>query len=188
MHRPKQSHKKAALRVVRYITEAPGMGLLMPAGETTQLISYCDSDWGACLDTRRLVIGYLVKFGGGLILYSVKEINKNRVQKHGCICSRNNLDDFPLQGTRCVYITTSVSMICDRKTITQIAANPIFHKRTKHIDTDCYFVRERIYQGMLKTELNNTKDHLADILTKSLENFQHNHLLGRLKIKDIFQP
>ncbi|XP_049391704.1 glycine-rich protein DOT1-like [Solanum stenotomum] len=42
----------ATLRVVRYIKKAPGLGLLMPAKENTELIAYCDSDWGACLETR----------------------------------------------------------------------------------------------------------------------------------------
>ena len=67
MHSPKQSHLEASLRVVRYIEEAPGLGILMPTEETTQLTTYCDLDWGACLETRKSVTCYLVKFGGGLI-------------------------------------------------------------------------------------------------------------------------
>ncbi|XP_015170047.1 uncharacterized mitochondrial protein AtMg00810-like [Solanum tuberosum] len=45
MHSPKQSHMEATLRAVRYIKESPGLGLLMPAEQTTQLTAYCDSDW-----------------------------------------------------------------------------------------------------------------------------------------------
>lgn len=67
MHCPKKSHVDAALRVVRYIKEAPSLGLFMPAEVTTQLTGYCDSDLGACLETRRSITGYLVKFGEGLI-------------------------------------------------------------------------------------------------------------------------
>ena len=44
MHNPKQSHMNAALRVVKYIKNAPGLGLLMP-----KFAAYCDSDWGGCL-------------------------------------------------------------------------------------------------------------------------------------------
>ncbi|XP_049394283.1 uncharacterized mitochondrial protein AtMg00810-like [Solanum stenotomum] len=73
MHCPKQSHIEAALRVVRYIKEAPGLGLLMPAEQTTQLTAYCDSYWGSCLETRKSVTGYLVKFGGGLISWKSKK-------------------------------------------------------------------------------------------------------------------
>ncbi|XP_055825466.1 uncharacterized mitochondrial protein AtMg00810-like [Solanum dulcamara] len=55
MHYPKQSHTEAALRVLRYIKEAPGLGLLMPSEPTTQLRAYYYSDWGACLETRKSV-------------------------------------------------------------------------------------------------------------------------------------
>uniref|UniRef100_A0A3Q7GED5 Reverse transcriptase Ty1/copia-type domain-containing protein n=1 Tax=Solanum lycopersicum TaxID=4081 RepID=A0A3Q7GED5_SOLLC len=64
---------EAALRVVRYIKGTPGMGLMMPAGTTNQLMAYCDSDWGACLETRRSVTGYLVKLGGVVISWKSKK-------------------------------------------------------------------------------------------------------------------
>ncbi|XP_019236640.1 PREDICTED: uncharacterized protein LOC109216873 [Nicotiana attenuata] len=67
MHKPKQSHKEAALRVVRYIKNAPGLGLLMPSESSGKLRAYCDSDWGGCLQTRKSVTGYLVKFGNALV-------------------------------------------------------------------------------------------------------------------------
>ncbi|XP_055822247.1 secreted RxLR effector protein 161-like [Solanum dulcamara] len=67
MHCPKESHMEAALRVVRYIKEAPGIGVLMPTKDTNQLQAYCDLDWGAYIETRRSVTGYLIKFGGALI-------------------------------------------------------------------------------------------------------------------------
>lgn len=62
-----------ALRVVRYIKGTPGLGLFMPAKRTNQLHAYCDSDWGACLETRRSVTGYIVQFGGALISWKSKK-------------------------------------------------------------------------------------------------------------------
>ncbi|XP_075108843.1 uncharacterized protein LOC142180694 [Nicotiana tabacum] len=58
MHRYKLSHMDAALRVVRHIKIAPGLGLLMPSEGSEKLKAYCDSDWGGCLQTRRSVTGY----------------------------------------------------------------------------------------------------------------------------------
>ena len=72
-----------------------------------------------------------------------------------------------------VKITTPVNMISDSKTVIQIVANPIFHERTKYFDIDYHFVRERICQGMLKTQHINTKDQLDDLLTNSLGKIQH---------------
>ena len=69
-----------------------------------------------------------------------------------------------------VSLTHPIKMVCDSKTAIQIASNPIFHERTKHIDIDCHFVRERICQVILKTKHINTKMQPADLLTKSLDN------------------
>ncbi|XP_070002145.1 uncharacterized mitochondrial protein AtMg00810-like [Nicotiana sylvestris] len=67
MHDPKQSHISAAMRVIKYIMGTPGLGLFMPAGENMKLTAYCESDWGACVETRRSVTSYVIKFGEALI-------------------------------------------------------------------------------------------------------------------------
>ncbi|XP_070030085.1 uncharacterized mitochondrial protein AtMg00810-like [Nicotiana sylvestris] len=73
MHSPKVSHMEAALRLVRYIKEAPGLGLIMPTGHTEQLTTYYDYNWGAFIETRRSVTRYLVKFGRSLISWKSKK-------------------------------------------------------------------------------------------------------------------
>uniref|UniRef100_A0A3Q7I1H2 Reverse transcriptase Ty1/copia-type domain-containing protein n=1 Tax=Solanum lycopersicum TaxID=4081 RepID=A0A3Q7I1H2_SOLLC len=61
MHSTKQSHMEAATRVVKYIKQAPGVGILMSSTVSSKLQAYCDVDWGSCLTTRKSVSGYAVK-------------------------------------------------------------------------------------------------------------------------------
>nr|XP_016465213.1 PREDICTED: uncharacterized mitochondrial protein AtMg00810-like [Nicotiana tabacum] len=75
MHSPKVSHIEATLRVLRYIKQALGLGLIIPTGDTEQLTTYCDSDRGTRVETRRSVTGYLVKFGKTLVSWKSKKKN-----------------------------------------------------------------------------------------------------------------
>ena len=57
---------------------------------------------------------------------------------------------------------------CDKVGATYLAANLVFHARTKHIKIDYHFVREEVNSQQLRMGYLSTKDQAADILTKPL--------------------
>ncbi|XP_049375062.1 uncharacterized mitochondrial protein AtMg00810-like [Solanum verrucosum] len=63
MQAPKKSHLEAAHRVVRYLKNEPGLGVLMHAEAKGILTTFCDADWESCPNSRRSVTGYTVKLG-----------------------------------------------------------------------------------------------------------------------------
>ena len=73
MQAPKVSHMNAAIRVVKYVKQSPGFGILLTTQSTESLQAYCDDDWGSCANSRRSITGYLIKYGDSPISWKSKK-------------------------------------------------------------------------------------------------------------------
>ena len=59
-------------------------------------------------------------------------------------------------------------VFCDNISSVYMSANPVHHRRTKHIELDIHFVREQVALGKLRVLHVPTKQQFADVLTKGL--------------------
>lgn len=147
MQAPHQAHWDAAMRVLRYLKSSPGQGIILPKDNDLQLVGYCDSDWASCPLTRRSTTGYLMKLGSAPISWKTKKqitVSKSSSEAEyramnqavsEIIWLRSLLSSLQIQ-----YDCPTV-LHCDNQAAIHITANPVFHGGTKHIETDCHFIR-----------------------------------------------
>ena len=141
---------------------------------STQLITYVVADWAGCPDTRRSTSGYCVILGDNLISWSSKRqptISRSsseaeyrgvaNVVVESCWI-RNLLLELhrPLHQATIVY--------CNNTRAIYLTANPVNHQRTKHIEMDVHFVRERVAKGQIHVLHVSSRSQYADIFTKRL--------------------
>ena len=79
-------------------------------------------------------------------------------------------------------------LYCDNKSAISIAHNPVQHDRTKHIEIDRHFIKEKLESGLICTPYMPTYRQLADVLTKGLSGTIFQTKVSQLGMENFYSP
>jgi histone deacetylase 1/2 len=174
MHAPHDVHWALIKRLLRYLRGTTSHGLVIRGSSSFDLAAYSDADWAGCPDTRRSTSGFCVYLGDSLVSWSSKRqpiVSRSSAEAEyrsvanavaECCWLRQLLGELlcPVQKATVVF--------CDNVSAVYLSANPVHHRRTKHIELDIHFVREKVALGHFRVVHVPTTEQLADIMTKGL--------------------
>lgn len=187
MSQPRTSHLLAAKRILRYIKGTLDHGLFFrPQYQPAGLSAYSDADWAGCPDTRRSTSGYLCYIGTNLVSWCSK--NQPTIARSSAESEYRALSHASAETTWLAFLLYELGahlhfpilLYCDNLSATYMASNPVFHARTKHIELDYHFVREKVVVGSHRVCYIPSVDQPADLLTKPLYKHRHSLLTNKL--------
>jgi histone deacetylase 1/2 len=150
LHAPTTVHWTAVKRILRYVSGTTSLGLTFGKSSSILVSAFSDADWAGCVDDRRSTGGFAVYFGPNLISWSArKQVTVSRLSTEAEYKSLANATAEiiwmeSLLGELGIRRNQVSCLWCDNMGATYLSANPIFHARTKHIEIDFHFVRERV--------------------------------------------
>ncbi len=185
MHRSTDNHLVAAKRILRYVQGSLDNGLSFKP-RPLQLTAFIDSDWADDLMDRRSTTGLIVFLGHNPITWQSKKQPT---------CSRSSTEAEYLALANCTIDLGWVCMIlkdlgiflgsppiiwCDNLSALALASNPVFHARTKHVEVNYHFIREKVTNKDIQLWYISTDDQITDILTKALSSPRFFYLQTKL--------
>jgi hypothetical protein len=150
------------------------LGLHIQRSSACDLAVYSDADWAGCPDTRRSTSGYAVFLGDNLVSWSSKRqhtVSRSSAEaEYRAVANavaevtwlRQLLQELHSPPSRATLV------YCDNVSAVYLSSNPVQHQRTKHVEIDLHFVRERVAVGAVRVLHVPTTSQYADIFTKGL--------------------
>ena len=175
---PSKQDWKRIMQTMRYLKSTVGAGLqyggAIDDSKRNLLEVYVDSDHAGDKETRRSRTGYIVMLNGGPIswqskLQSAVALSSTEAEYYAltdavqeAIWIRQLMEEigFKIEDPTPVYE--------DNKGAKDLANNPMYHKRTRHIDIKYHFVRRYVQRGLVSVVATRSLNQYADFLTKPL--------------------
>lgn len=179
LNSPCDSHWNAVVRILKYIKRAPGNGLVFTNRGHTNIVGYSDANWAGDASDRRSTSGYCIFVGGNLISWKSK--------KQTVVARSSTKAEY-----RAMAHATSelvwLKHLLQELSFCEVGQMELVCDNQSKPEVDCYFIREKILSGVIKTSFVSSKDQLVDIFTKSLRSPRITYICDKMDAYDMYAP
>ncbi|WVZ92938.1 hypothetical protein U9M48_038968 [Paspalum notatum var. saurae] len=190
LHAPTTVHWVAVKRILKYLKSCLNLGLHICKSSSMLVRGFSDADWAGCLDDRRSTGGFAILLGNNLVSWNAKKqatVSRSSTEAGYKALANATAEIMWIQTLLHelrIQCPPQAKLWCDNMGAKYLSSNPVFHARTKHIEVDYHFFRERVASRLLDIDFVSTSDQVADGFTKALtvrklENFKYNLNLGQ---------
>ncbi|KAJ9536153.1 hypothetical protein OSB04_un000671 [Centaurea solstitialis] len=194
MHNPREPHFNFLKRILRYIKGTIDYGIRISASPSHTLTAYSDADWGGCPDSRRSTSGYCVYLGDNLISWFSKRkptVSRSSAEAEykgvaNAVAEASWIRNLLLELN--VPIRQATVVYCDNVSAVYLSCNPVQHQRTKQVEIDIHFVREKVKIGHIRVLHVPAAYQYADIFTKGLPRHLFEYFRSSLSVHSAIAP
>jgi hypothetical protein len=155
---------------------------------SSDLVVYTNADLAGCPDTRRSMSGYAVFLGDNLVSWSVKRqtvVSRSSAEaEYHAVANgvaeatwlHQLLHELQAPLSRCTLV------YCDNIIAMYLSTSPVQHQRTKHVEINLHFVREKVVISQVRVLYVPMTSQFVDIFTKGLPSSVFNEFRSSLNI------
>ncbi|KAF1313386.1 Integrase catalytic core protein, partial [Globisporangium splendens] len=191
LENPGPKHWDAGIKVVKYLKKTKDVGIVYDGSLESKLSAFCDADWACDRNDRRSMSGILLMLCGGPIAWRAtfqKTVALSTTEAEymalcdcvkECVWMRTLLKNIGLEQ----YEATPIFE--DNQGAIALAKNIGYQARTKHIDIRYHFIREKLKENEIVLEYVESKNQIADYLTKGLSSKTLRYLMEKCNVKHV---
>jgi hypothetical protein len=174
LHAPTMLHLTAVKRILRYVKGTFDLGLQITKSPSMVVSSFSNADRARCLYDRKSTGEFAIFIGLNLILWSAQKqptVSRSSTEEEYKAIANATAEIIYVQslfGKLKLAQPSSATLWYDNLRATYLSANMVFHARTKHVEINYHFVRERVARRQLNIQFVSTQDQVADGFTKTL--------------------
>ncbi|GJU34268.1 ribonuclease H-like domain, reverse transcriptase, RNA-dependent DNA polymerase [Tanacetum coccineum] len=165
MQEPREQHMKAIRQVLRYVKGTKDYGITYKHNGGNKIHGFSDSSYG--VNTQE------GKGTTGIIFYYATAAATQALWLKRLLSKLTHSQE------------EKVTIKVDNKSAIALIKNPVFHERSKHIDTKYHFIKECVEREDIQVEFVSGEYQKVDILTKALPKIKFLTMRQLIGLKDL---